>query len=145
MTYQYFNNCVNWDDSDVHVDGGLVSLIDSSQNITRKTFLRKVNIDELRGIEDSLGYVAHHKQGLTMAGDYHVAYFRSYHHGKRVYGFVHSAIEYVFMILQTDITEVSDCEECGEVYTVPPAVWDVELQGYRCAGCGLILPIFPIK
>jgi hypothetical protein len=33
---------------------------------------------------------------LTMAGDYHVEYFRSTLHGCRVYGFRHSAIEYVF-------------------------------------------------
>lgn len=95
-TYRFFNNCVSWDSADVHVDGGLSSLIDDRTSIERSTYLQYVDHDELKEIELSLGYSKHYKQGLTMAGDTHVEYFRSKHHGERVYGFRHSAIEFVF-------------------------------------------------
>ena len=95
--YRFFNNCVSWDSADVHVDGGLCSLIDDRTSIERSTFLQYVDHDELQEIELSLGYSKHYKQGLTMAGDNHVEYFRSKHHGERVYGFRHSAIEFVFV------------------------------------------------
>jgi hypothetical protein len=94
--YSFFNNCVGWNPDDVHTKGGLVDLIEDIEDITRRTFLRHVNREELSALESKLGYDAHPKQGLTMAGDWHVNYFRSLHHGQRVYGFQYSAVEYVF-------------------------------------------------
>ena len=94
--YHFFNNCVNWRQSDVESEGGLIDLIDSRKTITRATFLAKIHKEELQSIEADLGYAQHHTQGLTMTKDWHVEYFRSTHHGERVYGFRHSAIEYVF-------------------------------------------------
>lgn len=97
MTYRYFNNCMNWDLADVDTDGGLNDLIEGIKLITRRTFLKHADRMDLIGVEQNLSYFSHHKQGLTMAGDWHVAYFKSKLHGKLVYGFVHSAIEYVFV------------------------------------------------
>lgn len=94
---RYYNNCVNWPSSDVSVDGGLSDMIDDAMMITRRTFLKHVDYNELQDIEESLGYCWHPSQGLTMAGDYHVSYHRSKLHGKRVYYFCHSGIEYVFV------------------------------------------------
>jgi hypothetical protein len=94
--FNFFNKCLTWDLNDVHVDGGLNSLIDGKQWITRKTFLKHVDRQDLRKVEDSLGYESHPIKGLTMAGESHVKYFKSKHHGEIVYGFDHSAIEYVF-------------------------------------------------
>jgi hypothetical protein len=94
--YSFYSSCVEWPSDDVNEEGGLISLIGDSRDITRKTFLSKVDKAELANIESNLGYVAHPKQGLTMAGDWHVRYFVSKLHGARVYGFVHSAIEFVF-------------------------------------------------
>jgi hypothetical protein len=71
-------------------------IIDNSREITRKTFLKHVNSENLKQLELSLGYAAHHTQGLTMAGECHVSYYKSKHKNKTVYYFSHSSIEYVF-------------------------------------------------
>ena len=92
----FYNNCVNWPQSDVNAEGGLCDMIDSGIEITRKTFLKHVDKMSLGDIEESLGYVAHPSMGLHMASDHHVTYYRGVLHGERVYYFVQSAIEYVF-------------------------------------------------
>ena len=94
--YQYYNNCVNWSKDDVYSDGGLNDMIDQAIDISRKTFLKHVDRDDLRDREFSLGYETHPSKGLTMAGDYSVSYHRSKLHGKRVYYFRQSCIEFVF-------------------------------------------------
>lgn len=92
----YHNNCVGWPKHDVHAEGGLCEMIDRAIDITRNTFLKHVNREGLQNLEESLGYDKHPKQGLTMAGDFHVSYHRSKLHGETVYFLKHSAIEYVF-------------------------------------------------
>jgi len=94
--YQFYCDCVGWPRHDVLSDGGLSDMIDDSIDITRKTFLKYIDYTELQSLERSLCYYSHPSQGLTMAGDYHVSYHRSKLHGRRVYYFRHSAIEYVF-------------------------------------------------
>ncbi len=94
--FKFFNNCVNWDLRDVHRSGGLCDMIDAATVISRKTFLKHVDRESIQEIEKSLGYTLNARQGLTMAGDYHVSFHRSKLHGRRVYYFRHSAIEYVF-------------------------------------------------
>ena len=94
--YTYYNNCVNWDRNDVYADGGLTDMTDNRLQISRETFLKYVDRNELTDIETQLGYSQHHTQGLTMAADWHIEYFRSNLHGERVYGFRYSGIEYVF-------------------------------------------------
>lgn len=96
QTYHFFSSCVGWEPSDVDNEGGLISLIDDRIEITRETFLKHVDSETLADMAEGMGYARHPKQGLTMAGDFHIEYFRSKHHGERVYGFRHSAIEYVF-------------------------------------------------
>ena len=98
-TYRYYCNCVGWQTDDVDVPGGLCDLIDGRLKITRRTFLQYVDRDELRDIEGLLGYGS----WLRMSADWAVEYFRSKWHGHRVYGFRHSAIEFVF-VGGTDIT-----------------------------------------
>ncbi len=94
--YRFYHNCVGWPSEDVFCPGGLSDLIDERIQISRRTFLRHVDRAELYELESSLSYERYAQRGLTMAGDYHVEYFRSTLHGQRVYGFRHSAIEYVF-------------------------------------------------
>ena len=91
---QYFNNCVNWDRRDID---GLTDMINNNLDISRKTFLKHIDKEEIQAVEDDLGYAQHPSQGLTMAGDYHISYHRSKLHGKRCYYFCHSGIEYVFI------------------------------------------------
>ena len=94
--YGYFNNCVNWDAEDVCTLDGLSNMIENSIEITRKTFLKHTDREQTKDIELQLGYSAHFRQGLVMARDWAVSYYRSKLHGRRVYFFDHSAIEYVF-------------------------------------------------
>jgi len=96
--YRYYNNCTNWKRSDVNSTGGLQDMIDMAIDITRETFLKHVDKDDVKKLENDLGYVqsSRNYNGLTMANDYHVTYHRSKLHGKRVYYFNHSSIEYVF-------------------------------------------------
>lgn len=90
--YRYYNNCVNWDKHDVDKSGGLSDMIDSSDDITRNEFLRNVDMNDMRALEQDLGYT----RTFKMENDYHVKYYKSKLHGKLVYFFTHSAIEYVF-------------------------------------------------
>ena len=96
MKYIFYNTCVSWDRGDVDTEGGLNNMIEGAIEISRRTFLQHVDRDDLTRVERDLSYSPHWKQGLTMAGDFHIMYYRSKLHGKRVYFFVYSAIEYVF-------------------------------------------------
>lgn len=91
--FVFYNNCVNWPSNDVHREGGLTDMIDQAIDITRDTFLTHVDKDQMKEIENQLGY----GPWLRMKNDYHVSYHRSKLHGKTVYFFKHSAIEYVFV------------------------------------------------
>jgi len=72
-------------------------MIDDKIEITRRTFLRHVDTDSLVAIAENMGYERHPSRGLTMASDWHIGYYRSKYRGKRVYFFVHSHIEYIFV------------------------------------------------
>lgn len=92
----YFDNCVGWNPKDVWNKGGLSDMIDNATDVSRKIFLKHIDLKEIETMAENMGYAAHYKNGLTMAGDYAISYHRSKLHGKRVYYFRHSAIEYVF-------------------------------------------------
>lgn len=92
MKLRYYTNCMNWPRADVHAPGGLCDMIAEETGVTRRTFLHHVNRDDLKAIEEALGY----DRGFRMSGDWHVSYHRSKLHGVTVYYFKHSAIEYVF-------------------------------------------------
>ena len=91
--YRFYSSCVDWPRGDVPA---LSAMIDEAQRISRHTLLRHVGREELARVETGLGYAPHPRQGLTMAGDFHVGYHRSTLHGRRVYFFTWSAIEHVF-------------------------------------------------
>ena len=94
---RFYCNCVSWPREDVFVPGGLSEMIENARDVTRQTFLRHVDRDDRQNIEAQLGYAPHCRDSiLTMRRDYHVSYHRSTLHGRRVYFFKHSAIEYVF-------------------------------------------------
>jgi len=91
--FTFFSSCVDWPQNKLKL---LFSINDSCIDISRKTFLSKVDRTQLAEIEAELGYEAHPSRGLTMAGDYHVSYHRSRVRHKWFYFFRHSEIEYVF-------------------------------------------------
>lgn len=94
--YRYYRSCVSWPDADVNADDGLCAMVDAARDITRRTLALHVDADQLRELERALGYSHPPAPGMSMADDYHVSYHRSRLHGRRVYFFKHSAIEYVF-------------------------------------------------
>jgi hypothetical protein len=73
--------------------------------ISRRTFLMHVNREEIHKWERRLGYADHASVGLTMAGDYHVTYYKSRFKGRRCVGFDWSRIDHIF----------------GEAPALPPA------------------------
>ena len=96
MRYKFYSDCVGWPE-DTQEPGGLSDMIDNCLVISRPTFLKHIDRNELKEISSQLGYSNHYKEGLTMSADWHISYYRSNLHGERVYYFKHSAIEYVFI------------------------------------------------
>lgn len=88
---KFINNCVNWPANDVET--GLIPLIENREQIDRDEFVNKISIPDLILLEKQLGY----DDSFEMRNDWHVEYFISKLHNKTVYGFRHSAIEYVFL------------------------------------------------
>ena len=97
MKHKFYRSCVDWPYLDVQATGGLDDMTASCIDITRRTFLQHVDREDLRQVESGVGGAAHPKQGLTVAGDWHVSYHRSKLHGRRVYYMIHSSTEYVFV------------------------------------------------
>lgn len=72
-------------------------MVEKATPITRATFLKSVDEEEMIDIERSLGYERRHSRvGLTMAKDWHVGYFKSFYEGRPVVYFDHSRIEHIF-------------------------------------------------
>src|SRR5688500_9914113 len=74
----------------------LLALEDSARDITRRTFLKHVDREDLRQLEEDRGYATHPGQGLTMAGDFHVRYYKGLWKGRPAYCFDWSSIDHVF-------------------------------------------------
>jgi hypothetical protein len=99
----FYSSCTGWPGDVKHLD----DLIQGAKEIGRGTFLKHVDPDAMRDLENQLGYAKTSKQGLTMATDYHVAYFKSKLRGCEAVYFVWSAIEFVF-------TDLACLERAGE-------------------------------
>lgn len=91
--FRFFSDCVGWPRDQVD---DLNDMINAGKEISRATFLKYVHPEEMRNIERELGYERDPRVGLTMANDFHVAYYRSTVRGCPAVYFVWSAIEYVF-------------------------------------------------
>ncbi len=102
-TLPFFSTCVDWP-LPVPL---LTELVDDSREISRRTFLKYVDREEMRQIESDFGYERYPSRGLTMANDYAVTYYRSKLHNCPSVFFVWSAIEYVFI----EPTCLSECTE----------------------------------
>ena len=87
-------NCVEIPDGDAEA---LIDMIDGERDITRKTFLRHVDREQMADLEESLGYASHPSAGLTMAADWHVTYHKGTYKGRRAYWLCWSHIEFVFI------------------------------------------------
>jgi len=92
--YYFKTNCVSARGADI------TEMKDGAEQITRRTFLKYVSRETLAEMEVNLGYDRHHKQGLTMAQDWCVSYWKSEYRGKPCVYFDHSSIEYVYQKLR---------------------------------------------
>lgn len=95
-TFYFVTNCVNSGDGQAIQD-----MVVAAKQITRQTFLGYVDRHDLRQQELELSYQLHPRSGLTMAGDWHVSYYRSEYKGRPCVYFRHSAIEYIFQPIET--------------------------------------------
>jgi hypothetical protein len=93
MKLQFFSDCVSWPLDQVD---DLSAMIRDGKEISRSTFLKSVNPEEMRDLERQMGYERDPRKGLTMAKDWAVAYYRSTVRGCPAVYFVWSAIEHVF-------------------------------------------------
>ena len=100
MVYRFYLSSRDWPPADTFAIGGLVEMVTGGLDITRATFLKHVDEEQLAEIEARLGYTGTE----PMANDPRVTYHRSTHHGERVYFFRRQphdevngrATEYVF-------------------------------------------------
>lgn len=91
---RYRTNCVNCPGPDA--GAAIQAMQDAARPVSRRTFLRRVDAQERRELEQSLGYALDPRAGLTMQKDWHVAYYRSVFRGQPCYFFDYSRIEYIF-------------------------------------------------
>lgn len=87
MRFIYNTNCVQSDGDSIN------DMLDTAVAITLVTFRRRCDVEDW---EHQMGYVRDRRHGLTLARDYHVAYYKSRYRGQPCYYAVHSAIEHVF-------------------------------------------------
>jgi hypothetical protein len=106
----FFSDCVHWPEGQVD---DLSAMIDAGQEITRATFLKSVDLQEMRDLEQQLGYERDPRKGLTMKKDWAVSYYRSTVRGCPAVYFVWSAIEHVF----TDLACIRPPTAMGAVAT----------------------------
>ena len=90
--YKFYRRCTDWGPVAAVELGGLSDMVDSMQMVQRRTFLQHADRGDLRVLEAVLGY----DKVFPMSNDPYVQYFRAKLYGQRVYGFVWSAMEYVF-------------------------------------------------
>jgi len=93
--FYYWRNCTDF--HGLREVTALQSMLDRSIEVTRRTFLAHVNHEDLNIWAESMGYSSHPKQGLTLAGDWHVSYHRSKIFGKWCYYIRHSSIEHIWV------------------------------------------------
>lgn len=72
----------------------LEPMVDNAKEITFKTFMKHVDLDEMRGIFQM--YDWGRSGGLKMKDDFMVSYYKSKYRGKPCYYVEHSCIEYIF-------------------------------------------------
>lgn len=78
-------------------DGAAIqAMVDSAQDITRRTFCRHVDQQSREEVERALGYQVGPGPDLTLARDWHVSYHKSTYRGRPCVYFRWSAIEHIF-------------------------------------------------
>lgn len=123
---RFFSDCVNWPEDQVD---DLNAMIRAGKDISRKTFLKSVDPEEMKELEQRLGYERDPRKGLTMANDYHIGYYKSTVRGCPAVYFVWSAIEHVF----TDLACIHPPAATYFYHVTTPLAWEQIQQdrGFR--------------
>src|SRR4051812_36930825 len=94
MRYKFLTDCVRSNDGEA-----IRAMVEDCIDITRETFLKHVDKQQMIEMEQGLGYEKRRsKQGLTMARDWAVSYHRSTYQDKPCYYFRWSGIEHIFTV-----------------------------------------------
>lgn len=96
MAFEFFSSCTGWPIAVQHLNNA----INDARDISRRTFLKYVNPEQMQRIERELNYERDARHGLTMANDWHVSYHKTKLLGCPAVYFVWSAIEFVFTDLR---------------------------------------------
>lgn len=95
--FVFLGDCINsFSPKGVNRIGGLLDMKSNASEISRGAFVKKVKNEDLMALSDYLGYVRHHKNGMTMAADTSICYFRSSLFFKQVIYMDHSSVFYIF-------------------------------------------------
>jgi hypothetical protein len=87
--YRYVTTCVTAPGPEMQ------RMEDSAVEVTLRTIRRHLDPDELRAFEQQFGYVRGRRDGLKLANDYCVTYYRSKYKGLRCYYIDHSCIFHI--------------------------------------------------
>ncbi len=89
-TLRFHTNCVSAKGADIR------AMVDTSKQITRRTFRRYLTPGAWEELSDALGYDRNARDGLTLANDQYVGYYRGIYRKQPCVYLVWSAIEYIF-------------------------------------------------
>jgi hypothetical protein len=109
---EFFSDCIHWPEDQVD---DLNVMRRAGEEISRATFLKHVDSQEMKELEQQLGYERDSRKGLTMAKDFHVGYYKSKLRGCPAVYFVWSAIEHVFTDLKCVMARPPEDEESKEM------------------------------
>lgn len=88
----FYKNCTQFSRRDTDKEGGLSDCVNNAREITYKTFVGKVDSEDLKMLSEHMGYGKY----LKLQDDYAVSFHKSKLFGKVVYYVTLSAIEYIF-------------------------------------------------
>ena len=88
MEFRYYNNCINWSNSELE---SLDNLIDNEKEISYQELIKFVSEEVLDET-----FPMYRDCPLTLEKDWSVRFFKSKLNGEECYMVRHSAIEYVF-------------------------------------------------
>lgn len=86
MPMKFVTDCTAAEGQDIN------DMKDIAEEITRRTFLKYVDKGDMKAISEQLGY----GRDFSMAGDWAIAYYKSFYRGVPCIYFTWSAIEHIF-------------------------------------------------
>ena len=91
MNRRYITCCVDCGDGEA-----INEMMEHAKETSYAVFRRLMGREDMEGIRRHFNYDRTKRQGLTIANDWHIRYYRGTWKGEPVLIFKHSAIEYIF-------------------------------------------------